>query len=117
MSQCELTFGRHELHLICKKFAAEIFNVTVSEKWPFLFIIDKRNAINNSLLYFFLSFFICVRLQLSGDSYTDRRGSLYDGRSLIRTQSLPFGDDTFRGHHMRDQKKERGSVSGPLKAI
>ena len=61
----------------------------------------------SSAVILYVSFFLSGDRDL-GDGDIDRRDSLRDGRSVVRTELFSFGGDIFRGSQMRDQKRRAG---------
>jgi len=78
-------------------------------------IIDKRNAIKFAVI---LCIFLCVCSVTNISAELQPIGvQVCTTVDLSSRQSLsPFGGDIFRGHEMRDQKKEKGRFFGPMKS-
>ena len=79
---------------------------------PVCVLSDIKSGI---ILCFFRSFFLFVSLSFSGATDTCISATvtptglfLRDGRAIIWTGLLPFGDDIFRGHRMRGQEVGSG---------
>jgi len=83
-------------------------------------IIDKRNAMRLSDIKFavILCIFLCVCSVTNISAELQPIGvQVCTTVDLSSRQSLsPFGGDIFRGHEMRDQKKEKCRFFGPMKS-